>query len=97
MAKEATHHDLTRRVHELAGDQGCRLEYTGHALKMMKEREISRLDVMRVLSSGFVRRWEINRGEDIWNVLGKDIDGRQIEVAVVAYEDRLVIKVITAF
>lgn len=44
--------------------------------------------VVRVEQIGF---------EDTWNCVGSDIDGRKIEVVAVVYEDRILVKIITAW
>lgn len=40
---------------------------------------------------------EQSRFEETWRAEGRDVDGNLINVVLVAYEDRMMIKVITAW
>ena len=44
-----------------------------------------------------VVRVEQNRFEETWNARGGDVDGRQINAVVVAYEDTVTIKIVTVW
>lgn len=91
------HHDEGRRLRKIATAPGVLISYTDHALERMAERGISRLDVRHVLKTGFVARVEMNKGEETWNVRGTDLDERDLEIVIVAYDEVIRIKVISAW
>jgi hypothetical protein len=62
----------------------------------MLEREINQPDVQSALMNGQVTLQE-QKQDTLWRVVGKDIDGRTIEVVVAVYEAEIAIKVVTAF
>lgn len=50
-----------------------------------------------MLKTGFVARVEMNKGEETWNVRGTDLDERDLEIVIVAYDEVIRIKVISAW
>ncbi|MEX2632129.1 MAG: DUF4258 domain-containing protein [Tistlia sp.] len=97
MAAQTVHHDEGRRIRELANNPSTRFLYRKHAQEEMRNDHISKLDVLYVLRRGSVVRVEQSLGDETWNVRGSDGDGRRLEIVVVAYEDRVRVKVITAW
>jgi len=87
----------TKRIRALASNSSCRFKYTGHALDEMRKDKIERPDVEHALKLARVVRVEQIGFEDTWNCVGSDIDGRKIEVVAVVYEDRILVKIITAW
>ena len=69
--------------------------YRKHARERMIERQVSALDVDHLLKSSPVVRVEPHQRETRWNVRGRDLDGREIEVVVVVIEDAIEIHVVT--
>ncbi|MBK1663989.1 hypothetical protein CKO38_01910 [Rhodospirillum rubrum] len=91
------HHDETRRLHALATNPGTLWEFRAHAQDEMRKDGITKPDVQTVLRRSAVVKVEQARFEETWLVHGKDCDERTLEIVVVAYEDVLRIKIITAW
>ena len=84
----------TQVVKRIVANPGRRFIWTRHALDMMAERSIIEADIVEVLTNGQVVLEE--RKQDVlWRVRGRDIDDRQLEVVVAAYEEAIEIKVVT--
>jgi Domain of unknown function (DUF4258) len=77
------HRHLTVRLHEIALSPAFRLVITHHAGKQMQDRDVTRLDVERVLKAGAVVLIETDvQGRERWRVAGRDADGLRIEPVV---------------
>jgi hypothetical protein len=63
----------------------------------MEKDRIGKLDVTAMLRRCRVVAAEQNRFEECWTAEGGDLDGNQITAIVVAYDERMTIKVITAW
>jgi hypothetical protein len=75
--------DLTSRLHMIARSTAFRLVITGHAEKQMRDRDVTRFEVEKVLKAGAVVMVETDpRGRERWRVAGRDTDGRRIEPVV---------------
>jgi hypothetical protein len=73
----------TARLHAAARRSGFRIVIQPHAEKRMRERDISRLDVERLLRAGAVVMIETEvGGDEKWRVAGRDTDGGRIEAVV---------------
>lgn len=92
-----TYHDEGRRLRTLASKPDVRFRFRDHALDEMAKDGITMLDVRSMLRRCSVVRAEQNRFEETWNADGSDADGRRMTVVVVAYEDTITIKVVTAW
>jgi hypothetical protein len=95
----SSNQDRTRRLHLVANDPKARFVFRDHAKAQMAlpERKISRADVEKVLRTGFVSGLDMSKGEETWNVDGRDLDDRRICAVVVVDDEMIRIKVITAF
>jgi Domain of unknown function (DUF4258) len=95
----SSNQDRTRRLHLVANAPGARFVFRDHAITQMAlpERKIARIDVQKALKTGFVSGIDMSKGEETWNVDGKDLDDRRICVVVVVYDELIRIKIITAF
>jgi Domain of unknown function (DUF4258) len=62
--------------------------------KRMQERGISAPDIEHALTNGQVVLSEVKR-DDVWRVIGKDIDGNRLTIEVVVLGNT--IKIVTAF
>ena len=62
----------------------------------MAERGISASDVEYTLTNGQVVLSEMKK-DDVWRVVGRDIDGEELTVEVVVWDDTITIKVVTTF
>ena len=89
--------DEGRRLRELARKPGVRLKFRDHALEEMAKDGISQPSVKSMLKRCAVVEIGYSRREETWVAVGSDVLGKPISVVVVAYEDLLVIKVITAW
>ncbi len=74
-----------------------RFRFREHALVEMAKDKVTELDVRSMLCRCAVVRVEQNRFEETWNARGGDVDGRQINAVVVAYEDTVTIKIVTVW
>lgn len=90
-------HDEAKRLRDLAKNPRLSLKITKHAREEMDKDNIKVLSILSMLKRCKVVRVEQNRFEETWNAEGSDIDGNPMTVVVVAYEDRIKIKVITAW
>ena len=91
------HHDEGRRLRELASRPDVHFRFREHALDEMAKDGITILDVRSMLRRCSVVRVEQNRFEETWNAEGSDTDGKRMTVVVVANEDMIAIKVVTAW
>ena len=73
------------------------MRYTSHALDEMKADKIVRIDVENMLRRCRVTLVETKKGEETWRAEGTDNNGRGITAVVVAYEDVIRVKIITAW
>ena len=74
---------LTSRLHAIARSPAFRLVITDHAAKQMRDRDVARFEVEKVLKAGAVIMVETDPGgRERWRVVGRDADGRQIEPVV---------------
>lgn len=99
MARSPQFNHETSRLRTLANDSSTNFAYTRHATTEMMNDQISKPDVEWVLKRSAVRQVEFDsqRNEDTWNVRGKDLDERLIEIVIVAYQNEARIKIITTF
>lgn len=74
-----------------------RYRWCEHTLDEMRKDGIDKLDVIAMPKRCKVVRVEQNRFEETWNAEGGDCDGNPITAVVVAYEDRITIKVVTSW
>lgn len=86
----------TAVLRRLAGDPACRFKWTVHALGRMEERNITAEDVINALINGQISFHETKK-DILYRVVGRDLDGRPLEVQVAMFEDIISIKVVTAF
>ena len=89
--------DEGRRLRELARKQGVRLKFRDHALEEMAKDKISQPSVKSMLKRCAVIEVGYSHREETWVAAGGDVLGKRISAVVVAYEDLLMIKVITAW
>jgi len=93
--------DLIERQRRLrkALDDGFRIEYSRHGEAQMLERNIIRSDVEQVIKRGTVVGFDMDprHAGETWRVSGATLDGDQLTVVIALYEDRLVIRMVTAF
>lgn len=94
---QAVFHDEGRRIRSLAKNDAINFTYRRHALDEMRKDNITKPDVEFMLRSCRVNCVEQNRFEETWNVYGRDADGRAVQAVVVAYEEEVLIKIITAW
>ena len=74
---------LTSRLHAVARSPAFRLVITDHAAKQMRDRDVARFEVEKVLKAGSVVMVETDpKGRERWRVAGHDADGRRIEPVV---------------
>ncbi len=66
-----------------------------HGPEEMAKDAILEPDARRVLRMGSVT-WTETKKDEIWHVEGKDVDGRNIRLVVVVWEESLTIKLVTA-
>nr|WP_246152434.1 DUF4258 domain-containing protein [Roseospira navarrensis] len=92
-----SHGDETRRIRDLACHPDVRVRFTGHAEAEMRKDAVLRSDVLTALKRSAVVRVEPDLRGEKWNVWGNDNDGRMIEVVVVAYENNLLIRIVTVW
>ncbi len=85
----------TARLRRVAGNPNVHVFYGKHARTRMIERHISELDVKHILGRCPVVRVEPHLGSIRWNVRGKDLDGRNVELVVIVNEDDIEITVVT--
>lgn len=98
MANEPAYIDETQSLHNVLGNPRAVVAYTRHAEEQMTKRQIDRLDVRRVLETGTVEAIDTRPGGDeTWNVRGRDLDGRELIVVCVVFEDLIRVKIVTAF
>jgi hypothetical protein len=69
--------------------------FSVHSIEEMKVDRISDADIRRVLQFGSVT-WVERKRDLLWHVEGRDVDDRAIRVVVAVYQERLIIKIITA-
>jgi DNA-binding transcriptional regulator YdaS (Cro superfamily) len=62
----------------------------------MAQRDVSAADILNVLTKGQVTLVEIKQ-DILWRALGRDIDGRKLEVIAVVDDEEIKIKVVTVF
>ena len=73
----------TARLYEISRAATFRLVVSRHAERQMKDRDIARFDVERVLKTGAVVMVETDPdGSERWRVAGHDTDAQRIEVVV---------------
>lgn len=85
------------RLRRLARDKGVRFAYRKHALDEMAKDGIFRIDVENMLRRCKVTLVEDGKRETTWRAEGKDTEGRSLTAVVVAYEDQIKIKIVTAW
>lgn len=87
-----------RRLRKAIEDQ-YRVEYTRHGQAQMLERGIDRGDVERVIRQGSVVGADMDPRHSVetWRVEGTTLDDERLIVVVALYEDRMVIRMVTAF
>lgn len=85
------------RLRELARQESVRFLYTKHAEVELAKDGISKLEIQRMLRRCRVSLIEESRGEETWRAEGSNLDGRSITAVVVAYEDRVIIKIVTGW
>ena len=74
---------LTSRLHAIARSPAFRLVITVHAAKQMRDRDVARFEVERVLNAGAVVMIETDpKDRERWRIAGRDTDGRRIELVV---------------
>jgi hypothetical protein len=84
----------TSRLHHIARSDDFLLVIPqgGHAARRMRERGISRADVVKVLKAGAVIVAETDvRKRETWRVAGRDEDGEKIEVVVGLTDEPMVL------
>jgi hypothetical protein len=86
----------TQIMRRIAGDDRCSIRFLPHAKEQMAAREISASDILNVLTKGQVTLVE-SKQDVLWRALGRDIDGRKLEVVAVVDDEEIKIKVVTAF
>lgn len=89
--------DEGRRLRELARKPGVRFKFGDHALEEMANDGISQPSVRSMLRKCAVVEVRHTLREERWVAVGRDVLEKPISVVVVAHEDRLVIKVVTAW
>jgi hypothetical protein len=94
---DGVYQDEGRRLRALANNPLVRVKFRPHALDEMAKDNISILTVRNILKRCRVEKSEQNRFEEAWTAVGNDVDGNRISIVVVAYEDTITIKVITAW
>lgn len=87
----------TKRLRELARKSNVSYQFRKHALKEMENDGITIALVVSALKTCSVYRVESNNFEETWNARISDGNGNQFTVVVVPYEDRIKIKIITAW
>jgi hypothetical protein len=85
------------RLRRLARAEGVRFAYRKHALEEMAKDHIVRIDVENMLRGCKVTLVEETKGELTWRAEGRDTEGRSLTAVVVAYEDLIKVKIITAW
>ena len=93
----SVYHNEGSRLRCLAMNPQVRIKFRNHALEEMAKDGLSQLAVFSMLRRCSVVRREQNRFEEVWTASGSDVDGNKIDAVVVAYEDVIMIKVITAW
>ena len=86
----------TTTLRQIMANPACRHRFTKHARERMELRGVTWPDIEKVLTVGHVVLVE-RKQEDVWRVEGIDLDSRRLAVAVVVYEDAIVVKVVTTF
>ena len=86
----------TQILRRVANDPNCGWRFTRHALQEMGNDGWTADDVKHAVMNGLVILEEQKR-DVLWRVLGRDIDGGQIQVVVAVDEWSIKIKVVTTF
>jgi hypothetical protein len=95
--RTATYEHEAGRLRRLADDKGVSFSYRKHALEEMAKDDIVRIDVENMLRRCKVTLVEETKGETAWRAEGKDTEGRSLTAVVVAYEDLIKVKIVTAW
>ena len=73
----------TIQLHKIACTPGFRMVLTPHAEKRMEKRDVSRVEVERILKAGLVVMIETDPdGTERWRVAGRDADGHRLELVI---------------
>lgn len=73
----------TTKLHKITRSPEFRMVLTGHAGDQMRDRDVARFEVEKVLKAGVVVRIEMDPdGSERWRVAGRNADGARIEVVV---------------
>jgi Domain of unknown function (DUF4258) len=86
----------TQILRRVANNPNCSWRFTKHALQEMDNDRWNADDVKYAVMNGRVILEEQKR-DVLWRVLGRDIDGGQIQVVVAVDEGSIEIKVVTTF
>ncbi|MBD8909373.1 DUF4258 domain-containing protein [Methylorubrum zatmanii] len=89
--------DEAARLRALASNPRVRVRYTKHALEEMAKDSLVRIDIENMLRRCRVVLVEESQGELTWRAQGSDNNGGMITAVVVAYEEEISIKIITAW
>ncbi|KAI93623.1 hypothetical protein T281_15530 [Rhodomicrobium udaipurense JA643] len=95
--QRTSYEDEGSRLRKLASTPGISLAFSRHAEDEMRKDGIVKLDIANMLKRCMVTKIEDCRDETSWRAEGKDNDGRKIAAEVVVYEDRIRIKIVTAW
>ena len=85
------------RLRRLARRDGVRFAYRKHAEDEMANDKVYKIDVENMLRRCRVTLVEEKKSETTWRAEGKDTEGRSIAAVVVAYEDLIKVKIVTAW
>ena len=83
-------------LHSVAANPKCRWFWTKHALEQMAERGITAPDVQEALTNGHIELIE-RKADDVSRVKGLDLDGHDLVVACVVFDDGIAIRIVTTF
>jgi hypothetical protein len=84
-------------LRNLARKKNVEFYYVNHALVEMKNDDIAKIDIENMLRRCRVTLVEDKKGEETWRAEGNDYNGRPIVATIVAYEDAIVVKIVTAW
>ncbi|WP_165359659.1 DUF4258 domain-containing protein [Lichenibacterium minor] len=93
---QANYKTETGVVRSVAANPSCHWIWTRHAREEMRNDQRVIADIQHALTNGHVDLIE-RKQDDVWRVLGRDLDGKPCGVACAVDEDIPSIKVITTF
>ena len=86
----------TKTLRELARSPKCRFIWTKHALREVFADGRVEADVEYALTNCQVVLQE-QKKDVLWRAVGRDLDGKRVQIVVAVFEEAITIKVVTTF